>query len=100
MKFAVMVVEFTTVKVGADTPLPLTLIAVVPIRLVPVKVTATVVPRAPKFGLIELSVGTGLMPWNSTAPTSNPFGWDGSGLGLPKKSAFGARMPAAELVGM
>lgn len=60
VKFAVIVVEFTTV-----TPLTLTLVpdmvTEVPlvVKLVPVRVTATLVPCAPDVGAMELSVGAG-----------------------------------------
>src|ERR1700730_706653 len=84
VKFAVIVVEFTAVKLGTVTPPPDTVTAVAPIRLVPVRVTATVVPRTPELGLIDVNVGIGLLPWNSTAPTSKRFGCEGSGLLLPK----------------
>src|ERR1700730_2132740 len=100
VKFAVTVVEFTAVKLGTVTPEPDTVTAIVPIRLVPVKVTATVVPRTPALGLIEVNVGIRLVPWNSTAPTSKRLGWAGSGLGLPKKSLSGTWMPVIALKGM
>src|ERR1700741_1063294 len=41
----------------AVTPVPDTFTAVVPVRLVPVIVTGTLVPRAPDVGAIEVSVG-------------------------------------------
>jgi hypothetical protein len=54
----------TVVAVGVPemvhvTPPPLVLTAVAALRLVPVRVTGTVVPRAPDEGLIDVSVGTG-----------------------------------------
>ena len=51
VKFAVTVVSFTTV-----TPEPDTVTAVVPVRWVPVRVTGTVVPRAPEAGEIAVRV--------------------------------------------
>jgi hypothetical protein len=99
VKFAVIVLEFTTVKLGTVTPKPDTVTAVVPSRLVPVRVTATVVPRVPALGLIDVNVGGGVLPWNSTAPMSNLLDTAGSGLGLPKKSVLGARIPAADATG-
>jgi hypothetical protein len=59
VKVAVTVVSFTTVTPLAVTPtLPVTVIAVVPVSPLPVRVTATVLPRKPVFGAIEVSVGT------------------------------------------
>jgi hypothetical protein len=60
--------------------------------LLPIRVTVTLVPRTPLFGLIEVSVGAPAVvpvPWYSTAPISNAFGLAGSGRGLPKKSVIG-----------
>src|SRR5215469_10462747 len=58
-RVAVTVVGETTVRfvTGINAPIPVT--AKVPVRLVPVKVTVTLVPRAPEVGLIEVSVGGG-----------------------------------------
>ena len=58
-KVAVTVVGLTTVRfvTGINAPIPPT--AKVPVRLVPVKVTVTAVPRAPEVGEIEVSVGGG-----------------------------------------
>ena len=58
-RVAVTVVEFTTVRLvtGIAAPIPVT--AKVPVRLVPVNVTVTLVPRAPEVGLIDVSVGGG-----------------------------------------
>ncbi|HWC16417.1 MAG TPA: hypothetical protein VG498_05360, partial [Terriglobales bacterium] len=56
-KFAVTVVEFTTVMELTAMPVPEGFTAVVPVRLVPVSVTRTVVPRVPDVGEIEDSVG-------------------------------------------
>jgi len=48
VKFAVTVVSFTTVTpLAVILPAPDTFTAVVPVRLVPVRVTGTTVPRAP-----------------------------------------------------
>jgi hypothetical protein len=59
-KFAVICVALTTVTPPAVTPTPLMLIVVpVVVKLVPVRVTATVVPRAPVFGATEVRVGVG-----------------------------------------
>jgi hypothetical protein len=68
---ALTVVAFTAVKLltvmfGEFT----TVTAVVPNRLVPVSVTTTVVPANPDDGEIDVNVGGGLTPWNSTAPMS------------------------------
>jgi hypothetical protein len=57
VKVAVTVVEFTTVTLPTVTPAPLMLTAVVPVRLVPVRVTETVVPRIPRIGVIEVRLG-------------------------------------------
>jgi hypothetical protein len=59
LNVAVTVVAFTTTTLLALTPVLEKLTAVAPVRLVPVKVTATVVPRAPEVGVSEVSVGTG-----------------------------------------
>jgi hypothetical protein len=53
----------TLVAVGVPemvqvTPPPLVVTAVAPLRLVPVRVIGTVVPRAPDVGVIDVSVGT------------------------------------------
>src|SRR5271157_607393 len=99
-KFAVTVVLFTAVTPLTVMPLPDTFTAVVLIRLVPVRVTATVVPRRPEVGAIEVNVGAGGAGiWNSTAPTSKAPRLPGSGRGLPKKSLLGAAKPAADVVG-
>jgi hypothetical protein len=85
------------------TPPPDMVTVEVPVRLVPVRVTATTLPRAPELGEIEVSVGVPPPvppppePMNSTAPTSTAFGLLGSGLGLPKKSVVGK--PSAEPMG-
>jgi hypothetical protein len=53
------------------TPAPDTVTAVAPVKLVPTKVTATVVLRAPEAGAIEVNVGVAAPgPVNSTAPAS------------------------------
>src|SRR5438105_40442 len=48
-----------TVRVPALTPAPDTFTAVAPVRLVPVRVTATLLLRWPELGAIEVSVGAG-----------------------------------------
>jgi len=99
VKFAVTVVELTTVKPLTVMPVPDTLIAVAPVRLVPVRVTGTTVSRTPEVGEIEVNVGAaGPATRTSTAPTSTVFGCPGvpgSGLGLPKKSVLGNVNPGA-----
>lgn len=55
-QFALIVVEVDVVTAQV-TPVPDTVTPVAPIRLVPVRVTGTVVPRTPVFGAIEASVG-------------------------------------------
>ncbi len=62
-----------TVKVVTVMPLPDTVTAEAPVRLLPVSVTVTVVFGRPVLGVIELRVGCcGAVPapWNSIAPTS------------------------------
>src|ERR1700738_2807276 len=56
---AVTVVEFTTVMLLATTSAPDTFTADAPVRLVPVRVTGTLVPITPVLGAIEVSVGAG-----------------------------------------
>jgi hypothetical protein len=55
-RFAVTVLELTTVRVLKETPPPRPVTADAPVRLAPVKVTGTVVPRTPVFGAIDVSV--------------------------------------------
>jgi hypothetical protein len=89
VKFAVTEVSLTTVMAPTVMPVPDTLIADVPVRFVPVRVTATVLPRCPVLGEIEVRVGaggSGAAP-NSTAPTSTALLVF---LALPKKSKLGA----------
>jgi|ERR1700692_245712 len=59
LRVALIVVEFTTLKVPAatETPPPETVNEVAPVRLVPVRVTGTLVPRTPVLGAIEVRVG-------------------------------------------
>jgi len=88
VKVVVTVVELT-VKAPTVIPVPDTFTDVAPVRFVPVKVTGTMVPRAPDVGAIEVSVGgpVATPPVNSTAPASTallPF------LEVPKKSRLGA----------
>jgi hypothetical protein len=86
---AVTVVGLTTLTALTVTPVPDTFTAVTPDRFVPVRVTGTLVFRPPELGAIVLSTGADTpAPWNSTAPTSNPVGEDGSGRGFPKKSVL------------
>ena len=54
---AVTVVAFTEVRVTVTPPPPSPLIAVVPVRLLPLKTTLTVVPRKPVEGAIESRCG-------------------------------------------
>ena len=58
-RVAVTVVGETTTRfvTGISAPMPVT--AKVPVRLVPVKVTLTLVRRAPEVGTIDVSVGGG-----------------------------------------
>jgi hypothetical protein len=56
-RFAVTVFAFWTVTPVAVTPVPETVTPVAVPRLLPLKVTETVVPRTPVVGLIELSNG-------------------------------------------
>lgn len=83
IKFTVTVLSLTTVKPLTVTPPPVMFTAVAPVRFVPVRVAATVVPRAPSIGEIDASVGIGAAIWNSMAPISILFFKEGSGLGLP-----------------
>jgi hypothetical protein len=85
-KLAETVVALTAVKLLTVTPEPDTPTDCVPNRLVPVRVTATVVPRTPVVGAIAVSVGGSVFPWYSTAPTSNLLVTAASNLLLPKKS--------------
>jgi hypothetical protein len=101
VKFAVTVVGFTTVRALTVIPVPETVIALVPVRLVPVRVTGTSVPRTPVFGAIEVNVGAGGGgATNSTAPGSNVPSTPVSGLGLPKKSVLGTRLKFGSEVGI
>jgi hypothetical protein len=68
-KIAVTCAESTTVIPLAVTPVPDTFTAVAPVRLVPVRVTGILVPRAPRLGAIDVSVGDVVL-MNSTAPAS------------------------------
>src|ERR1700675_1136380 len=52
------------------TPVPDTVTAVVPVRLVPVRVTGTAVPLAPDVGEIEVSTGPTTV--NVTGPLTPP----------------------------
>ena len=56
-KVAVTVASSTTVRLLTVTPLPETVIAFAPVSLLPVNVTATLVPRPPVPGVIEVSDG-------------------------------------------
>jgi len=72
VKVAVMVVSFTTVKLGTvmpppPPPPPETFTDVAPVRLTPVRVTVSLVPLAPVFGAIENSPAGGTVTVNVTA---------------------------------
>jgi hypothetical protein len=69
-RFALTVVSLTTTRLLTVTPPPETVIRKAPVRLVPVRVTGTVVPRSPVLGLMEVSVGAVVVVANSTAPAS------------------------------
>jgi hypothetical protein len=102
-KVAMISESLTTVIEVTVTPAPETFTEVAPARAtrsLPIKVTATFVPRSPVLGVIEDSFGPLALFRNSTAPTSNLFGTAGSGLGLPKKSVLGVTAKVGELVGM
>src|SRR6266404_59060 len=88
---AVTEVGLTTRMLLTVTNVPDTVIAVVPVRLVPARVTGTAVPRAPVAGRIEASVGAATAAaWNSTAPASTArFAF----LERSKKSFVSARGP-------
>jgi hypothetical protein len=58
-KLAVIVVLFTTVTPEVNTPVPEIAIVLPKVKFVPVSVTATIAPRAPLFGEIDVSVGAG-----------------------------------------
>jgi hypothetical protein len=87
----------------ALTPVPEKFTADAPARFVPVRVTTTVEFRSPVFGLSEINVGTGIVPWNSTAPISN-FVFGASGRLFPKKSVarvgYAAVLKFPPVVGM
>lgn len=103
-QFAVTVVAVGVPVIVQVLP-PDTFTAVAPVRLVPVRVTGTVVPLTPDTGEIEVSVGAGgatPLPVASTAPTSTQacpsvlglqfrplVAPTESGLWLPKKSVVG-----------
>ncbi len=57
VKVAVTVVSFTTVILLTVTLPPGTVIAVAPVRWLPLRVTGTLVPRTPVLGVIEVSTG-------------------------------------------
>jgi cobalamin synthase len=96
LNVAVTMVALTTVRLLTVIPPPDTLMAVAPVRFVPVRVTGTLVPLAPSLGTIVLSVGR-LLLWNSIAPASTaPLVF----LALPKKSVFGASVKFAVPLGM
>lgn len=70
---AVICVALTTVTLLTVKPVPDTVTAVAPVKLVPVRVTATAEPRTPVLGAIDVSVGAFVAPpppVNSTAPGS------------------------------
>lgn len=80
-------------------PVPLRVTAEAPDRFVPVRVTFTVVPRRPMFGLIVVSVVLRVpgVPWNSTAPWSIWVSPAPSGRGFPKKSVLGTVAPVGTI---
>jgi hypothetical protein len=55
VKVAVMVVSFTTERELTVTPVPEMVIAVAPVNPVPLRVTGTLVPRAPEAGAIAVN---------------------------------------------
>ena len=59
VKVAVAVIASPTVRPLTVIPVPETLMALAPLKLVPVNVTGTAVPRTPAGGAIEVSVGAG-----------------------------------------
>jgi len=66
-------VALTTLILLAVTPVPDTLTALAPVRLVPVSVTGTVAPCRPELGLIVVSVGAGtVVTVNVTLPLVPP----------------------------
>jgi hypothetical protein len=68
VKVAVALSGLKTVKPLTVTPLPLTVEPVAPVKFVPVIVTGTDVPRTPKVGATEVTVGAGsAMMVNPTA---------------------------------
>jgi hypothetical protein len=66
-QLAFTVVEFD-VRTEQVTPVPETVIAVAPNRLVPVRVNATVEPRTAAVGEIDVNVGTGGLTVNGLVP--------------------------------
>jgi hypothetical protein len=87
-KFAVTSEALVLVMVAVTPPPAVT--AVAPDRLVPVIVTATVVPRAPLLGAIDVSVVPVVVVLAaSTAPGSKCPSPPVSGRALPKKSVEG-----------
>jgi hypothetical protein len=67
-KFAVTEVELATAILFTVMPVPDTVMAVAPVRRVPVRVTPTVVPAVPLVGEIEESVGVGAVTVKVTVP--------------------------------
>jgi hypothetical protein len=74
VKVVLIVVEFATTNAPWVTPVPEMVIAVAPVRLVPVRVTARFVrPRTPVLGAIVVSVGAaGATTVNVTEPVVPP----------------------------
>jgi hypothetical protein len=70
VRVAVTVVSFTTVRPVAVTPVPDTVMAVAPVKPLPVRVTGTLVPRAPEVGLIEVNADA--VKVNGMAPLVPP----------------------------
>lgn len=97
VKVAVTVLESTTVTPETAMFPPDTVTAVAPIRFAPVRVTGTILPRTPVAGVMEVRVG-GVLRY-STAPISIAVPAT-SGLGLPKKSVFGAAVKFGDVTGI
>ena len=75
-KVAVICVELTTVIPVTVIPVPEVKLTLVPlvVKLVPVRVTATFVPRAPVFGETEVRVGAGGLLTVNVTLLEVPFG--------------------------
>ena len=60
-RVAAILVEFSTVKLLTVTPVPDTVTAVAPFRLVPVRITGTLLFLTPVLGALEVKVGAALV---------------------------------------